>query len=275
MSYRQLLVHVKAYEDWSPHIDVALEVARGCNARLTALYTIRELAMIKLVLGAESKAAKEAEMRDMSLAARAERRFREAAAEAGVDANWQIGEGNASELLSVAGRYYDLVVVEQTSFAIDEIGRDVPEECAIQCGRPVLIVPKDRRFPSVGKRIAIAWNASRQSAAALSGALGLISRAESVTVLKGRDKDTFPSVTRWPELDIKAYLDRHAARVTALPFEATDSEAGAKLLEAVRAADADLLVMGAYGRSAWREFIFGGATRDVLKSMHVPVLMAH
>lgn len=275
MSYREILVHVRAYEDWSPHIDVALDIARGCGARLTALYTIRELAMLKLVLGADSKAAKEAEARDVPLAAAAERKFRDAAKAAGVDADWQIGEGNASELLSHAGRFYDLVVLQQTSFVMEEIGQDAAEQCAIHCGRPVLIVPKGKKFATVGKRIAVAWNASRQSAAALDGALGMISRADAVTVLKGRDKDVFSSVTRWPHLDIKAYIQRHSPNVTVQSFEASDSEAGTRLLDAARAANADLLVMGAYGRSAWREFVFGGATRDVLKGMHVPVLMGH
>lgn len=275
MSYREVLVHVKAYEQWSPHIDVAINVARNCGARLTGLYATRELAMLRLVLGAQSNAVKEAAARDRPLAAEYERRFREAATKAGVDADWQIGEGNASELLALAGRYFDLVIVEQTTFAVDEFGRDVAEVSAVHCGRPVLILPKDRSIASVGRRIAIGWNASRQSAAAVQGALGLIARADSVTVLKGRDKDVFPSVTRWPSLDISAYLERHGARVRTVPFEATDAEAGGKLIEAAKEAEADLLIMGAYGRSAWREFIFGGATRDVLKSMRMPVLMAH
>lgn len=273
MTYREILVHVKAYEGWSPHIDVALNVARQFGARLTGLYTIRELAMIKLVLGAGSAAAREAEMRDEPLAAEAERNFRNAAQKMGVSVDWQIGEGNANELLSLSGRYYDLVIIEQTSS--NELGLDVAEESAVHCGTPVLIVPKDRQVASVGKRIVIAWNASRQSAVALHGALGFVSRADQVTLLNGRDRDSFPSVTRWPKFDIAAYLQMQSTSLTAKPFEVSDAEVGTKLLEACREADADLLVMGAYGRSAWREFMFGGATRTVLRNMHLPVLMAH
>lgn len=275
MTYREILVHVKAYEQWSPHIDSALALAKNCGARLTALYTIRELAMLRLILGAESNAVKEAAARDRPLAADYERKFREAASKAGVDADWQIGEGNANELLTLAGRYYDLVVLEKTNFAVDEIGRDVAEECAVQGGRPVIIMPRDHSVASLGKRIVVGWNASRQAAAAVQGALPLIAKAESVTVLKGHDKDVFPSVTRWPKLDIGQYLERHGARVRVVPFQASDAEAGAKLIAAAKEADADLLVIGAYGRSAWREFIFGGATRDILKSIQLPVLMAH
>lgn len=275
MSYRSILVHVKAYEGWSPHIDLAIQVAKSHGAQLTALYTLRELAMIKLVLGADSKAAQEAEARDRPAAAAAESKFLQAAAGAGVEAQWQIGEGNASELLSAAGRYYDLVVVEQSSLSIDEAGRDVAEECALRSGRPVLIAPKDKPIHTAGRRIAVAWNASRQAASALHGALPLIERADSVIVLQGGDKDTFPSVTRWPRLDIGQSLRRHAGKVEVVPLQASDSDAGHKLLDAVRSHDADMLVMGAYGRSAWREFVFGGATRDVMANAHVPVLMAH
>lgn len=272
MTYREILVHVKAYEGWSPHLEVALNVARQFGARLTALYTIRELAMIKLVLGANSAAAREAEMRDTPLATEAERNFRNAAHNAGVSVDWQIGEGNASELLSLAGRYYDLVIIEQASSR--ELGFDAPDECTVHCGTPVLIIPKTQPAAVVGKRILIAWNGSRQSAAALRGGLEFIQQAEQVTLLLGRDRDVFPSVTRRPRFDLGANLRRQNTRIVVVPFDATD-DAGAQLLSACREADADLLVMGAYGRAAWREFIFGSATQTVLRNMHLPVLMAH
>ena len=38
---------------------------------------------------------------------------------------------------------------------------------------------------------------------------------------------------------------------------------------------ADLVVMGGYGHSRLREFVLGGATRGMLRSMTVPTLMAH
>lgn len=231
--------------------------------------------MLKLILGAQSNAVKEAAARDRPLAADYERKFRAAASKSGVDADWQVGEGNSSDILTLAGRYFDLIIVEKTMFAVDEIGRDVAEKCAFQGGRPVIIMPRYQSVASIGKRIVIGWNASRQAAAAVQGALPLITRAEAVTVLKGPDKDVFPNVTRWPKLDIESYLERHGARVRVAPFEASYADARVKLIDAAKQADADLLVMGAYGRSAWREFIFGGATRDVLKSAPLPVLMAH
>lgn len=61
---RSLLVHQKAYQDWSPSIDVAIGLAQRHDACLSALYTMRELAMLKLMFGHDSKASREAESRD-------------------------------------------------------------------------------------------------------------------------------------------------------------------------------------------------------------------
>ena len=110
---------------------------------------------------------------------------------------------------------------------------------------------------------------------ALHAALPVIAGAEKTIVLVGTERDMLSSVTRRPRHDVVDYLRSHVAEVEAVPFEASDAEAGIKLLSAVRGARADMLVMGAYGRSSWREFLFGGATRYVISNMDVPVLMAH
>ena len=275
MQWKRILVHIKAYQDWSQSIDVAIGLAKKHGATVTGLYTIRELAILKLVFGAEHQAVRDAEARDAPLTAQAEARFREACAKAGVACAWDVGEGNAQELLSLAGRCHDLVVVEQSPAGLDGVGKDLVEECAVACGTPTLIVPRSGTFETVGKRVVVAWNHSRQSAAALHAALPVIAGAEKTIVLVGTERDMLSSVTRRPRHDVVDYLRSHVAEVEAVPFEASDAEAGIKLLSAVRGARADMLVMGAYGRSSWREFLFGGATRYVISNMDVPVLMAH
>lgn len=88
-------------------------------------------------------------------------------------------------------------------------------------------------------------------------------------------KDTFSSITRYPDFKIADYLRRHAACVEARRFDASDAEAGMAILDEARKAESDLLVMGAYGRWWFSEWILGGATQHVLHDMHLPVLMAH
>lgn len=73
------------------------------------------------------------------------------------------------------------------------------------------------------------------------------------------------------KLDIVGYLGCHAAEVSTWAFEAHDVEPGARILQVAEETNSDLLVMGAYGHSTWRELFLGGA----IQHMTIPVLMAH
>jgi nucleotide-binding universal stress UspA family protein len=275
MTWRDILVHVQTGEEWSGHIDIAISLAKTFNARLTGLRTSNSAATVKHYLGASSPAALEFEAREAALLANAEQRFRQALAASGVDGEWDTAEGNAGEILSIAGRVHDLIVVRQRRMGGDEPGFDVAETCAMWSGTPTLVAPCDGSFPTVGERVLVAWNGSQQASASVHGALPLIERAKHVTILIGKGKESVSSITRYPKLDIAGYLARHAAEVATYAFEAGDWEAGAKILDAADRTESDLIVMGAYGRSAWRELFLGGATRHILEHMTVPVLMAH
>ncbi len=272
---KSILVHLKTYQDWSPAIDAAIALAQKYDARLTGLYTIRELAMIKLVLGSDHRAVRDAEARDAPLVEEVRNKFMAACARAGVTASFDVGEGNANELLSFAGRCHDLVVIEQSASGLDGLGNDTAEECAVACGTPTLMVPRSGDYVGMGQCIAIGWNHSRQSAAALHGALALISKADRIVVLMGDERDPMPSVTKRPAADIAAYLRNYARNVELRQLAGSGEATGAALQAAALDAGADLLVMGAYGRSAWREFVFGGTTREVMRQLQIPVLMAH
>ncbi|MGE5266308.1 MAG: universal stress protein [Deltaproteobacteria bacterium] len=270
MAWKSLLVHLKPYNENAPAVAAALSVARRFDASLTGLYPMRELAMLKLIVGPDSPSAREAEARDAPLARKAEEDFLAACRQAGVDGRFEVAEGNANEVLCLAGRVHDVLFVEAGG-SLDGRGGDLVEECAVTAGTATIIVPAGGT-KSFGKTIAVAWNHSRQSAAAVHAALPLIERAESVLVLLGKDRDAMPSVTRRPTTDIGGYLGLHNPNVRVVPHSETD---GSDLQTAALAAGADLLVMGAYGRSAWREFLFGGATRAVVDNLRLPVLMAH
>jgi nucleotide-binding universal stress UspA family protein len=194
---------------------------------------------------------------------------------AGISGDWDVGEGNASELLAFAGRAHDLIVVEQMDVEHDEPGWDVAEICAVSSGTPTLVVPCEGSFPTVGERIVVAWNGSREATTALHAAMPLIERAKHVTLLAGECKERFGSITSYPKLDILRYLERHAVEVSTRAFMASGVDAGPRMLELAEEMRCDLLVMGAYGHSAWRELFLGGATRHVLQYMTLPVLMGH
>lgn len=275
MALRNILLHVKPAAPGGAYAGLAMTLAAAHGARLSALLTERHAAVLALLQGEVHPSVVKRRAEAAAAAAAAEQVLRAAAGAHGVALDFLTGEGDAAELLGYVGRAHDLVVVEQTNLATDELGFDVPERAIAVCGRPVLVVPNQGSFATAGKRIVIAWNASREAALAVQGAAPFIAAAEEVVVLSGPPRDRLPSVTRVPAFDLATRLGpaQGSARIERL--EVADGDAGAAICAAAQRLGADMLVMGAYGRSWFREWVLGGATRHVLTHMTIPVLMAH
>jgi nucleotide-binding universal stress UspA family protein len=168
----------------------------------------------------------------------------------------------------------DLVVAPGKDFH-DPLGQwfDLPERLALEGGRPVLMLPRDRQIDGLGKRILVAWNGSRESARAAFDAMPLLKAAESVSVL---------AICESPEgrlaasaKDLTAALQRHGVKAELASVAGTKKPDGEELLGHVAERNCDLLVMGFYGHSRLREMVWGGATRHILKAMTVPVFTSH
>jgi nucleotide-binding universal stress UspA family protein len=123
--------------------------------------------------------------------------------------------------------------------------------------------------------VLIAWNASREAALALLASRPFLKQADRVTVLTGQGREPVAAGTHVLPLDISAYLARHHIPATVKSIESPDANAGEAILAAAKTQGADLIVMGAYGRSWLSEWLLGGATRHILKAAPIPVLMAH
>lgn len=169
--------------------------------------------------------------------------------------------------LALHARYADLTIVGQASPGTS----DHVTETLMRVGRPILAVPRHGRYPRIGQRVLVAWNASREATRAVFDSLPLLAGAANVTVMTmdAADED------RVPGADIGLTLARHGIKVDVVHSTLGDIDAGNALLS--RAADqgADLLVMGAFGHSPLREKVLGGATRHILDHMTVPVLLSH
>jgi len=179
--------------------------------------------------------------------------------------------------LGLQARYADLVVLGQAN--PEERGEgalplDLPENVAVNSGRPVLVVPYAGEFRSLGKHPMIAWNGSVEAARAVTAALPLLRRATNVTVAIFDPEPGTASHGQEPGADIALYLARHGVEVevTVCPGPI---DIGNAILSTGANIDADLLVMGCYGHSRFREMMLGGASRTVLSSMTLPVLLAH
>jgi nucleotide-binding universal stress UspA family protein len=149
------------------------------------------------------------------------------------------------------------------------------EAALIDSGRPVLAIPYAGNFESIGQRVLVGWNASREASRAVHDALPLLAKAESTCVFLANPKRGLAAHGEEPGADIARHLARHGLKVEVAKTVADDVADSALLLNHASDMGADLLVMGAYGHSRLREFILGGVTRSLLREMTVPVLLSH
>lgn len=182
--------------------------------------------------------------------------------------------GKAAENFANQGRLTDLVVIGQEDPDNgDSIKGGLIESALFETARPVLIVPYIDKELLAMKRVQVAWDGSRAAARAVRAALPILEaagQAEIVMVDNGKLANQVD-----PGADLAIYLSRHDIKVEITRIPGQGISVGDALLSYAYDKSADLLVMGGYGHSRMREFILGGATRDILRSMTVPVLMAH
>lgn len=184
-------------------------------------------------------------------------------------------DDEAGVALSQRGRYADLVVIGQTK--PDEprpsVPADLPQYVVMGCGAPVLLVPFAGTFASVGRRPMIAWDGGLSATRAVRGALPLLARADQVDVVVFTGEQSDISGDN-PGDDIALYLARHDVKVNVIRSESRIGD-GAVLLSLAQDRGADMIIMGGYGHTRLREFVMGGVSRTVLRTMTLPVLMAH
>lgn len=168
-------------------------------------------------------------------------------------------------------RAADLIVVGRHGSADDDAGgmEVSPGPLLMESGRPVLVVPPGVERLSVG-RIVVAWKDSIEARRAVLNAMPFLERADQVFVVS-----VGPDAHDESAQDVADYLARHGIAVTA--HSLTPSEGGAtdEILRFVTRQDAEMIVMGAYGHSRLREWMFGGATQDLLWNTPVCCLMSH
>ncbi|NRR28637.1 universal stress protein [Oxalobacteraceae bacterium] len=193
-------------------------------------------------------------------------------------------DDDAGTGLSLHARYADLLVIGQTDPARSTpLLGDLPGHVILHAGRPVLVVPHAGAVPDSLRNVLIAWDASKEAARAVSAALPLLRRAEQVGLAMFDPEDNSAGLQGGqPGADIQQYLARHGVRAELLlrhsPRQGLlnrPDSVGEALLALAAERKADLLVLGAYGHSRFRETLLGGVTRTVLDEMTIPVLMAH
>ncbi|MGE4221034.1 MAG: universal stress protein [Alphaproteobacteria bacterium] len=273
MAIKTVLVHVDHVDGAEARVAAAVGLADRHDAHLIGIGVkppVNLPVYAEVPLPSDLIASLEARAeQDVATAAR---RFAAATAGRAGRCEWTVAEGDPTDALALAARYADLTVIGQPN--PDGAPADylnLPDNLVMEAGRPLLVMPFAGVAKPVGDTVVVAWNASRESARALAGALPILEKAGKVHVLTVDPE----KIGETQGARISAFLSRHGVKAEIVRTPAADMDVGDILLNSVADRGADLLVMGAYGHSRFREVILGGVSRHVIQNMTVPVLLTH
>lgn len=280
MNIKTVLAIIQSNADAKRVLDFALPFASRQNSHVIGLHAEALPIIVTAPIGApvvyETGLLRDAEARQAELRKFFDERCQ---AEGVAAAEWRSYEsvsGDSAISGIESARTADLVIAQQNDPSADARSTANVEALVFESGRPVLLVPysfEGRSKPC--ERILLAWNGSQQAARAAFDALPLMKEAGKVEVLIVDARDSLQQDASVAGTAIAAALARHDLDVTIRNEQTGSGQTHADIITR-RLADigADLLVMGAYGRSRLSEFVFGGVTRSMLKSMTTPTLMS-
>ncbi len=171
------------------------------------------------------------------------------------------------------GRASDLVVLGGVD---DKATHDYITPALFDTGRPVLVMPTthgDMPRDWNDKTVAVAWDGSLQAARALYNALPLIRNTEKLFVLTAQEPGKVFDLEG--ESGVMEYLLAHGIHTQGIAVATGQRDVPESLLARAKELHADLLVMGAYGHSQFREMILGGVTEYMLQKADIPLLLSH
>lgn len=147
------------------------------------------------------------------------------------------------------------------------------EGLLFQADCPTIIVPPNTSFKKTN-RVVIGWNESAQALRAVRAALPFLKQADQVHIAV-IDPSAHGPERSDPGGPLAVFLSRHGITSDIQVLNSGDQRVSERLAQHVREKSANMMIMGGYGHTRFREALLGGATRDMLEHAAVPVLMAH
>jgi nucleotide-binding universal stress UspA family protein len=207
----------------------------------------------------------------------AEAAFQNVARNAGIDFDWRSEKSPDSLVSPHAGamaRSAD-IILNPLVRSEASIGRHQLEEVVFSSGRPVIGLPVGWTVKALGKRVLVAWDGGREAARAVFDALPILITAEAVRIVSVQGFLEEPVRQFTPGDDIAVTLSRHGVHAETSTFKSTRATMRDEFKAQALDFGADLLVMGCYGHSRFRERILGGVSRGMLKELPFPLLLAN
>jgi len=275
--FKDIITYLSVSKGNETIADFAVSVASMLEAHITGIAMVFVLNTPGASMGYLPLEKIEPQQREYEAAAKTARdHFAAATARAGVCAAPQLlhtSFAKAANLFGRIARGFDLAIVGQAKPDGNAVEAMISESALFESGRPVIIVPYIQKAPIKLDRIMVCWDGSRSATRAIASAMPFLKRAKNVEVVivtneRGK-RDEIEGA------DMGQHLARHGLKVEVTRITHGDLDVADALLSHSMDASADFMVMGGYGHSRLREFVLGGVTRSILRTMTLPTLMSH
>jgi nucleotide-binding universal stress UspA family protein len=272
---KSILLHLDAATNVAERLQLADRLGQAHGASVEAMY-----AVLPAVLQYPFAFAGDAQVATLLMSYETDQRERAKAAferarkapGSAIAATWHESSDEPLRALTQRAWAADLLVLSPKAYS--GVPPDFATAVLLESGKPGLLMPFIGAGPTLGQTVLVAWKASPESARAVTAALPILQRARQVHLALWDESTTVDSDADAP-LPIQTYLGHHGITAKLHRGGPPTRELGEMLLSLASDVQADLLVVGCYGHGRAREWVLGGATRTVLGSMTLPVLMAH
>ncbi|HTP94182.1 MAG TPA: universal stress protein [Xanthobacteraceae bacterium] len=274
---KDIVVNLSVGADGGPAGDFAVSVADAFSAHLTGVAFVFDP-----IVPVSSTGYIPAEVIDVQLAENQDAakaaidRFTTATSRAGISAEpvtLSASLAGAGDQFGRIARRFDLAIVGQAKPDRSEIDEMIAESTLFESGRPVIMVPYIQKSPLQLDRVMACWDGSRPAARGIADAMPLLEKAGQVELVivdneRGKQDEIEGA-------DMGQHLARHGLKVDVKRIPGGNIDVADALLSHVSDSGINFIIMGGYGHSRLREFVLGGVTHSIMRSMTVPVLMSH
>lgn len=273
---KDILVHLNDTDTLASRVGAACAIARQFEAGISGIFTKRQLMYEVYGTLVNPDTVDEFLMAQNEAAGKAKAMFEKL-----LKVNSPTGDirnkyievtGDPTQKLVRYACVHDLVVVgkgqqENHKEELESLAANV----VLESGRPILLVPSKLKSDDIGKSILVAWNGTAEAARAVHDAMPLLQAAESVNVVTFHPaKNESHSV-----LDITEHLEHYNVIFDVSDTTSEDYEIMSNMRRLIDSFETDLVVMGAYGHSRFREYILGGVSRSAIRDLSVPLFLSH
>lgn len=268
---KSVLLHVNDDCAVDARLEYALDFCRAHSAHLTCIQTTSVDALLasQPLGGAFATAAIFEDLDKSEIALRT--RVQERLGREDICWDWHSASTDAAMALVAGSALADVLIVSEVNQG-DGYKRPLPvvDHLTLHAACPVLVIPENTDRYTPGGIAIVAWNGSPEAANALKSALPVLRLASSVRIISVEENDH-----AFPQTGASTYLARHGIASELQPLAANGWPPADILIDCARAQSAQVIVMGAYGRSRFREALLGGATRKMLGAPPAPLLLHH